>query len=205
MITPYAEGKNWRIYNGDALAMIPEVGPVDAVVTDPPYSSGGMVRGDRTGMSARAKYASTDSAIAEVITGFSGDNRDQRSFLAWCGIWLDVARQQCPEGAPVVCFTDWRQLPTVTDAIQVGGWVWRGVVPWCKPVGRPAMGRFAGTTEYFAWGTNGPALDLVEVGCLPGHFIEAPPPWCRQGPPHAEADRDDARDRADLSPGGHRA
>lgn len=172
---PYAEGKRWKLYAGEALAALHHIGPVDAVVTDPPYSSGGMVRGDRAGASARAKYASTDSAIAETITGFSGDNRDQRGYLLWCSLWLDLARQQCPEGAPLVCFTDWRQLPTTTDAIQSGGWVWRGIVPWCKPGGRPAMGRFAASAEYFAWGTNGPSPDLEAVGCLQGFFVESPP------------------------------
>lgn len=174
-LTPYASGRTWRLYQGDALAILPHLDPVDGVVTDPPYSSGGMVRGDRAGQSARKKYASTDSGIADLLVGFSGDNRDQRAYLAWCALWLGMCLDLVPEGAPIVCFTDWRQLPTTTDAIQVGGWVWRGIVPWCKPSGRPAMGRFAATTEYFAWGTAGPSPDLVEVGCLPGHFVESPP------------------------------
>jgi site-specific DNA-methyltransferase (adenine-specific) len=178
-MTPYAQGRGWRIFRGDAMEVLTTLATagerVQAVVTDPPYSSGGMMRGDRAGASARAKYASTGSQIADQLTGFSGDNRDQRSYLLWCSLWLGLCLDLTPEGAPIVCFSDWRQLPTTTDAIQAGGWVWRGLVPWCKPSGRPAMGRFASNVEYFAWGTNGPSPDLESIGCLPGYFVEAPP------------------------------
>ena len=175
-MTPYASGKRWTLYQGDALAILPHIGRVHAIVTDPPYSSGGMVRGDRAGMSARVKYATSGSKHADKLTGFSGDNRDQRAYLTWCGLWLGACLDITEEGGPIVCFTDWRQLPTTTDAIQAGGWVWRGIVPWCKPSSRPQMGRFNSSAEYAVWGTAGPSLDLVEVGCLPGDYrVSAPP------------------------------
>lgn len=163
------------LFQGDAMAVIPHVGRVDAVITDPPYSSGGMVRGDRAGASARTKYARSDSTLADALTGFSGDNRDQRSFLVWSALWLGLCLEASADGAPIVCFTDWRQLPTTTDAIQAGGWVWRGVVPWSKPSSRPQMGRFSASSEYAVWGTNGPSRDLPEVGCLPGHYVYSSP------------------------------
>lgn len=52
-------------------------------------------------------------------------------------------------------FTHWRQLPTSTDYMQTGGWVWRGIVPWCKPDARPQLGRFTAQCEYVIWGTAG--------------------------------------------------
>jgi site-specific DNA-methyltransferase (adenine-specific) len=36
-----------QLYLGDCLKVLPTLPKVDAVITDPPYSSGGMVRGDR--------------------------------------------------------------------------------------------------------------------------------------------------------------
>lgn len=113
---PYATGKRWTLYHGDCLALLPDLGPTDAVITDPPYSSGGMVRGDRMG-STRKKYAGTDSEAAEYVPEFTGDNRDQRSFLTWCTLWLSMAFNIAVSGSPLVCFSDWRQLPTITDAI----------------------------------------------------------------------------------------
>jgi site-specific DNA-methyltransferase (adenine-specific) len=29
-------------------------------------------------------------------------------------------------------FTDWRQLPLATDALQAGGFIWRGLIAWDK-------------------------------------------------------------------------
>jgi site-specific DNA-methyltransferase (adenine-specific) len=148
--------QDFEIRQGDALALLRDLpsASVDALITDGPYSSGGMVRGDRQG-STRSKYMSSDSgnlALAE----FSGDNRDQRAFGYWCALWLGECLRVCKPGAPALLFTDWRQLPVTTDALQAGGFVWRGVVPWAKPTARPMLGRFTNQCEYVVWGSNGP-------------------------------------------------
>ena len=46
---PYYEDERVTLWHGDVLAVLRELptGSVDAVITDPPYSSGGMVRGDQ--------------------------------------------------------------------------------------------------------------------------------------------------------------
>lgn len=169
MIQPFAQGERWTLYAGDCLAVLPHVGQVQAVVTDQPYSSGGQFRGDRTS-GARSKYFGKESKQADRMGGFSGDNRDQRAYLLWSALWLGACLDVAAEGAPLVCFTDWRQLPTTTDALQAGGWVWRGLVSWTKPDARPQMGRFSNAGEYAAWGTKGPSPDSPAIGCLPGHY-----------------------------------
>ena len=143
------------LYRGDCLEILPtlEAGSVDAVVTDPPYSSGGMVRGDRM-QSTRIKYQSSDVLDEKPL--FTGDNRDQRGFLAWCSVWLMHLEQVTKPGAACCVFTDWRQLPTMTDALQSGGFVWRVIVPWDKLNARPMPNRFSSQCEYVIWGTNGP-------------------------------------------------
>lgn len=53
-------------------------------------------------------------------------------------------------------FSDWRQLATAITALQVGGFVFRGVVPWHKPGNvRPAQGRWQNSCEFVVWGTAG--------------------------------------------------
>jgi site-specific DNA-methyltransferase (adenine-specific) len=70
-----------------------------------------------------------------------------------------------------VVFTDWRQPPTTTDAVQAGGCVWRGIGVWDKTFGcRPARGRFAAQAEYFVWGSKGAMPYERAVECLPGVF-----------------------------------
>jgi len=143
------------LYHGDCLNVLPTLaaGSVDAVVTDPPYSSGGMMRGDRMA-STRNKYQSSD--VIEEFACFSGDNRDQRGYSYWVALWLSVCRTICAPGAMLCQFTDWRQLPTTTDSVQAGGWVWRGIAPWDKVVARPVPNRFRSQCEYIVWATNGP-------------------------------------------------
>lgn len=141
------------IYHGDCMDVLPTLSGVDAVITDPPYSSGGMYRGDRS-RSTREKYTST-GVDAKYAAAFSGDNRDQRSFALWCTYWLGYCLRASNDGAVLAMFSDWRQLPTVTDALQAGGWVWRGVAGWAKPNPRPVPDRMRQALEFIAWGTKG--------------------------------------------------
>ena len=164
---------NATLYCGDCLEVLPTLGKVDAVITDPPYSSGGMMRGDRS-QSVTTKYVQSDSGNRS-LEGFSGDNRDQRAFHFWSALWASAALQVTKEGGIAAFFTDWRQLPISTDYMQAGGWVWRGVVPWVKTTYRPQMGRFGAQCEYLVWGSNGPLPTDRGVGCLPGFFRHAPP------------------------------
>jgi len=145
----------YALYHGDCLDIMPtlEAGSIDAVITDPPYSSGGQFRGDRT-KGVGTKYIQTDS-VDTFRDPFSGDNRDQRGFLVWCSMWMGYARKITKPGGLIVVFTDWRQLPTVTDAMQCGGWIWRGIGTWWKPGIRMQRGRFSLSAEYIVFGTNG--------------------------------------------------
>ena len=144
-----------RLIRGDCLQVLPalEAESVDAVVTDPPYSSGGQFRGDRM-TSTRKKYQNSDTQAE--LPCFTGDNRDQRSFLLWASLWLGMARQASITGAVACVFADWRQLPTITDALQCGGWTWRNIATWWKPGTRMQKGRFSLSAEYVAYATNGP-------------------------------------------------
>lgn len=146
---------DYRLIQGDCLEVMRGMpaGSVDAVVTDPPYSSGGQFRGDRTG-STVSKYVQTGSVDTWKLP-FSGDNRDQRAFTVWCSMWMGQARMATKTGGLIACFTDWRQLPTITDAMQCGGWVWRGIATWWKPGIRMQRGRFSLSAEYVVFGSNG--------------------------------------------------
>jgi len=171
---PYYSGHGITLYCGDALELLPQLPArqFDAIVADPPYSSGGAFRGDRMS-STTAKYVRSDSKRSKSVVGFTGDNRDQRSFLAWSTLWLNAARRTAKDGAALCLFTDWRQLPTTTDAVQCGGYVWRGIAVWRKVGPRPTMGRFAAGAEYIVWGSKGLMPTKRGVGVLPGVFEHA--------------------------------
>lgn len=148
-----------------------EPGSIGGVLCDPPYSSGGLHAGDRIRAPSQ-KYQSSEHR--HLHAEFAGDNRDQRSFLAWSALWMSRARRAMRPGAICAAFTDWRQLPVTTDAIQVAGFVWRGIVPWDKTQSvRPQRGRYRNQAEYLVWGSNGPRPMAGPVA--PGAFTMAVP------------------------------
>lgn len=155
-MTPYYEDGSVTIYHGDCFDILHDLSGIGAVVTDPPYSSGGAFRGDRAQLTT-TKYVNSDTAAYRPE--FAGDNRDQRSFLVWCSMWLNAARQASEPGAVLASFIDWRQLPVLTDAVQAGGWTWRNLATWWKPGTRMQKGRFSASAEYIVYATNGPAIE----------------------------------------------
>jgi site-specific DNA-methyltransferase (adenine-specific) len=177
MRTPDWSAPGIRLYQGDALDILRTIpdDSADALVTDPPYSSGGTHSADRR-RNTITKYVQTGYRPDAVE--FAGDNRDQRSYLTWCTLWLSQTLRIVRPGGVALVFSDWRQLPTTTDALQAGGWLWRGIVPWVKPPGaaRPQKGRFTAQCEYVVWGSNGPLSPATGVAdCLPGVVHGAAP------------------------------
>lgn len=144
---------NAALYQGDCLSVIPGLsGTFDAVVTDPPYSSGGQSKGDRS-QSTGAKYLNSN---ATLYPDFLGDTKDQRSYLHWSALWMGLCFNKMVEGGMILVFSDWRQLPVTTDALQAAGFTWRGIVVWDKTAGvRPRKGGFRAQAEYIIWGTKG--------------------------------------------------
>lgn len=70
----------WQVLPGEALAALRALpdGCCDALITDPPYSSGGMMRSDRMA-APNDKYSTRRD-----YQMYSGDNRDGRSWAFWC-------------------------------------------------------------------------------------------------------------------------
>ncbi|WP_413728710.1 DNA-methyltransferase [Sodalis sp. RH19] len=153
------------LYCGDSLEILRELNePVDALITDPPYSSGGMNHGTRT-QSPGVKYIKNSK-----YHDFFGDNRDARSWAFWMTQWLSQTRRLVKLGGYAMVFSDWRQLPTLTDVLQAGGFIWRGVVPWDKTASSraPHTGYFRHQCEYVVWGSVGTLIKCRHGGPWPG-------------------------------------
>lgn len=142
------------LYRGDCLAVLPALADqqFDAVVTDPPYSSGGQSKGDRA-RSTGTKYLNSG---ASKYPDFVGDTKDQRSYLHWSALWMGLCAERLVDGGLMAVFSDWRQLPVTTDALQAAGITWRGIAVWDKTSGcRPYKGGFRAQAEYIVWGSKG--------------------------------------------------
>ncbi len=121
--------------------------------TDPPYSSGGAFLGDRA-QSAATKYVVDGDQMR--YGDFGGDSRDQRAYLAWSSLWLSSCFRALRSGSIACVWTDWRQIGVTIDAVQCGGFIYRGIVPWDKTeCARPMMGRYRGQCEYVVWSSRG--------------------------------------------------
>ncbi len=173
-MSPFYVHDRGELFRGESLVVLPLLASdsVDAVMTDPPYSSGGMVRSDRMG-TPHEKYLQTGTG--KNYPTFVGDNRDARSWGYWTCLWVLECMRVLRPGGLFMMFSDWRQLPMASDAIQAGGVSWRGVVVWNKGLGSRAPNKryFRHQCEYILWGSKGPLSREWAAGPYPG-CIAAP-------------------------------
>lgn len=101
---PHFQSDGVSLYRGDALAVLSMLhnDTVDAVLTDPPYSSGGVTLGARQADPAQ-KYQS--SGTKRQYPPMLGDSKDQHSWIMWCTLWLGECWRIAREGAPLMVFT----------------------------------------------------------------------------------------------------
>ena len=88
------DNQKWEIIQGDALKVLSGFAPntFDAVITDPPYASGGRTQSEKNKSTAR-KYSSMGE---NAPPPFDGDAKDQRSWTRWAAEWLYEARKASP-------------------------------------------------------------------------------------------------------------
>lgn len=150
----------FEIVQGDNLEVLErfreEGRKFDAVVADPPYCSGAMSPADIQRGGGVGKYC------ARKDLGNFSDAMSQRGFFWFTRAWMYSARELLNEVGYIFVFIDWRQLPTVSDAMQAADFVWRGISVWDKRNSRPNVGHISQTTEFIVWGTkNGEKSDKI--------------------------------------------
>lgn len=145
-----------NLLQGDCLKKIKEIpdNSVGMVLTDPPYSSGGLYLNDRQKNTA-AKYTDLGFNGASKLQDFTGDNMDQLSFISFIREILFSAKSKVKPGGIVGFFCDWRQIAGSVIALQMAGYLYKGIVVWNKGNSRNTPSRFRNDCEYFVWGTNG--------------------------------------------------
>jgi len=163
-----------EVIQGDILRVLPTFpeGLFGGVICDPPYASGAADQNAKQKSTAQ-KYSSVKNG--NPLPDFEGDAKDQRSWTNWMVEWLSEARRVTKPGAPICMFIDWRQLPSMTDALQWAGWIWRGTLVWDKTNSRPQRGRFRQQAEFIVWGSNGHMPSDRCAPVLPGVFRQAMP------------------------------
>ncbi|MDR0439913.1 MAG: site-specific DNA-methyltransferase [Candidatus Accumulibacter sp.] len=168
----------WEMVRGDCLAVVGTLpgNCFDAVIADPPYASGGFTHGDKN-RDVAGKYQRTGTK--RRYPTFFGDAHDQRSHLVWSLLWIEACLRVLKPGGHFLVFSDWRQLPLMSDALQAGGVSWRGIVAWDKGRGArsPRKAYFKHQCEYILWGSKG-AVSPIEHdgpfdGCIHANVLQA--------------------------------
>ena len=136
MIKPAFDEDGFTIYHGDVLDVLKQLGPdsVDAIITDPPYCSGGR-------QTAGARNTISKSDTREDEQWFLGDNMGSDSYIWWMRQVAGAALTACRPGSMGFVFTDWRQYTTVVTAWETMRWTLRSAFMWDKDPGG-AMGSY---------------------------------------------------------------
>lgn len=152
-------GPGWELQEGDCRQLMARIsaGSVDAIITDPPYGSGGDTARERM-RSAKIKYVSSGCSYQSSLPDIDGDALHPEQWADHMRDWLkECARVLAPDGV-FLSFMDWRNGPTFQRLILSAGIRLRGLAIWDKGIGaRPYPGGFRNQAELIYWGGNSPA------------------------------------------------
>lgn len=110
---PYYDDGTVTLYCGDCLDVLPGLPPssVDAVVTDPPYSSGGRRENARSVRKSMVRTMTDDEWIA-------GDAMSTAGFVWTMRAMASRAKVSMKRGAHLLAFIDWRMYPNLAGALE---------------------------------------------------------------------------------------
>jgi len=126
-----------RLILGDCLEVLPTLaaGSVDAVITDPPYCSGGFLEAQKN---TPAQGISSAAVQHEGFEWFAADN------MTTCGLQfllrtvLVHARRFLTENRSAFVCCDWRMVPNLAPCLESSGLRYRNMIVWDK--GAPGLG-----------------------------------------------------------------
>ena len=118
------------VIKGDCLQVMKEMPDacVDAIITDPPYCSGGVSEVSRSA----AKGQGLRSENIGRFGWFVGDNMGTAG-LVWLlrNAALEFHRLLKPNGS-MLMFCDWRMIPNIVPAVESTGFRYQNLVTWDK-------------------------------------------------------------------------
>jgi site-specific DNA-methyltransferase (adenine-specific) len=157
------------LYRAECLSMLSSIpsASIDALVCDPPYSSGGFVRSDRN-QTTNNKYVSDGTVTRRP--DFEGDSRSPRGWSHWSTLWLSETHRIVRQGGIGMMFCDWRMLANAYDAFEAGGWLHRATIVWNKGRGARAPHKAypRHQSEFILFGSHGPLRPATHGGPFDG-------------------------------------
>jgi len=128
---PYYQDSAVTIYHGDCVEIMRamEGVSVDAVITDPPYCSGGSLEAQKN---QKAQGLRTATVQAEDFEWFSADNMTTGGLVWLVRAVLVESRRVMKANRSAFVFTDWRMVPHLAPALESSGLRYRNMIVWDK-------------------------------------------------------------------------
>lgn len=127
--TPVIERAGARVYQGDAVSLLPALGAEigDALITDPPYglSFNGNAWDGVTGFLESLPDLEVDAMTPPEV------------FEEWCAAWATGALQVMKPGAYLAAFGGTRTWHRMVRGVERAGWEVRDQIAWLHSTGMP--------------------------------------------------------------------
>jgi site-specific DNA-methyltransferase (adenine-specific) len=152
-MTPYYADESVTLYLGDCLEILPHLvpGSVHALVTDPPYSSGGRRENARSLRKSMTRSVNDEQWIA-------GDSMSTGGFVWMMRAVAARARPAMIRGGHLLAFIDWRMYPNLAGALESADLRQHPTLVWDKQhFGMGAI--FRNQHEWVAHFSYGPPAD----------------------------------------------
>lgn len=127
MAKPYFNDDTVTLYHGDAIEIMADLSDasVDAVLTDPPYSSGGRLETTRARQKNMIRSVDADNWIR-------GDGMSTQGFLWFMRLAAMQWRRILTSGSHALAFADWRMAPNLAAALESADLRQHPTVVWNK-------------------------------------------------------------------------
>lgn len=116
------------LYLGDCLEILPRVGPLGAIVGDPPYSSGGFTQS----AISKAKGQGLRSKTIKREGWFAGDAMTAAGGAFLLRELARIAFDGSDGSSTMTLFTDWRMVALYAPAIESARWRFQNLLVWDK-------------------------------------------------------------------------
>lgn len=144
------------LYLGDCLEVLPMLGKVDAVVMDPPYSSGARTDSERQVRGAMLRSM-------EDADWFSHDAMTTWGFNWFIRSVFTQLRHGLEVGGYIYVFIDWRQTPNVYGMLEACGYRVNHCLVWAKT--HFGMGSYwRNQHENVVFASLGPPAEMLNHG-----------------------------------------
>jgi site-specific DNA-methyltransferase (adenine-specific) len=145
-----------ELYLGDCREVLPLLGKIEAVITDPPYSSGARTDSERQVRGAMLRSM-------EDADWFSHDAMTTWGFNWFIRSVFTDLRHKMPQGGHLYCFIDWRNTPNIYGMLEACGFRVNHCLVWAKP--HFGMGAYwRNQHENIVFASNGMPTEMLDHG-----------------------------------------